>query len=498
MTAANDADAVNAVTTDRTVELRHFIAGEWVEGSGPELVRGNPARPSEIVARGRAAEDTQVDRAFDAARAAARSWARTPAHERGAVLGRAATHLESRVAELARELSREEGKPLAEATGEVTRAAQVLRFQASDADREAGELFHSPRAGERILVTRRPLGVVGVITPFNFPIAIPAWKIAPALAHGNTVVWKPAHTVSLLAMRLADALEAAGLPAGVLNLVLGSGSTGERLASHPQLDGMSFTGSTEVGRHLAMQLGGAGVRFQAELGGKNTAIVLADADLQLAVDQVVSGAFRGSGQRCTATSRIVVEEAIADEFLGELTSRVASLAVGDPLDASTFVGPLVEQRAQSHLRAAIDAARAHGLREVFGRSHDDDDLPGEGHYVSPTLFELSGQERSDVWDAELFGPVIGIRRAADSTEAFAMANDTRYGLTGALFTRDLSRALAALDELEVGVLHVNSETGGADPHVPFGGVKQSGFGPKEQGRAAREFFTDTTTVYLRG
>lgn len=478
--------------------LRLLVGGEWIDGGGAELRSVEPAHPGAVVAAGGTATDADVDRAVAAAAGAAREWGRTPLAERGAVLVRAAALLERDAETLGRELSREEGKPLGEGHGEVLRAAQILRYHGAAGDREDGELYASPRAGERILVTRRPLGVVAVVTPFNFPIAIPAWKIAPALVHGNAVVWKPASTVPLLAQRLAEALVAAGLPAGVLNLVVGPGALGSRLAGHPGVQGVTFTGSTGVGRELAVALAATGTPFQAELGGKNASVVLDDADLDVALDQVLAGAFRGSGQRCTATSRLIVTAGVADELLDRLAARTRELTLGDPLADGTDLGPLVDDRAQARVAAAVGAARDAGIRELAGHPAV---LPEEGYFVAPAVLALgdtSGGLERELWREELFGPVLAVRRARDAEEAFALAADTDFGLSAAVFTRDLGRALAAAEELPVGVLHVNSETGGADPHVPFGGVGASGYGPKEQGRAAREFFTETTTVYLRG
>ncbi|MDR6620171.1 aldehyde dehydrogenase family protein [Sinomonas atrocyanea] len=500
------------------VPLRLLIGGAWVAGDGAPLASRNPARPDEVVAEGTQAVPADVDRAVRAARATAREWARTPIHARGAVLARAAAALEERADQLGLELAREEGKTLAEGTGEVLRAAQILRYYAGEGDRVAGEHFASPRRGERILVTRRPLGVVGIVTPFNFPIAIPAWKIAPALVYGNTVVWKPASTVPLLAMRLAEALDGAGLPAGTLNLLIGPGALGTALVRQPGLDGLSFTGSTGVGRMLAGEAASRGVPFQGEMGGKNAAIVLADADLDLAAEQVLFGAFRSSGQKCTATSRLIVADEVADEFLALLTARLDAWRLGDPTDPSVHMGPLVTPAAAEGVRAAIAAAEAEGARVAYcgpsPAASDGGDAPSA--FVPPTVLEVgAGSPVGDhaaagerpascvpcgntAWREELFGPVLAMRRAASTEEAFALAEDSEFGLSAALFTRGIATALEAVDALDVGILHVNSESAGADPHVPFGGAKKSGYGPKEQGAAAREFFTHTTTVYLRG
>jgi acyl-CoA reductase-like NAD-dependent aldehyde dehydrogenase len=480
------------------VQLQHYIDGAWMPGTGSPITSCNPARPDEVVAQGLQAGPAEVEQAMTAAVAAKREWARTPAHERGAVLLNAAVVIEQNAEAWGLELAREEGKTRAEGQGEVLRAAQIFRYYGNDGDRTAGEIFSSPRRGEKILITRKPLGVVGVVTPFNFPIAIPAWKIAPALAYGNTVVWKPASTVPLLALRLAQALDSAGLPAGVLNLLIGPGSMGNSIVAHPALDGLTFTGSTGVGRRLAAEAAGRGVPVQAEMGGKNAAVVLADADLGLAAEQVMLGAFRSTGQKCTATSRLVVADSIADEFLATLAERANALAVGDPADPAVQMGPVVNDGARKSISDGIDTALSQGARLIAGgQKYDDGDL-ASGYFVPPTILELPADRELDVWREELFGPVLAVRRAATVEQAFELANDSEFGLSAALFTQDVTRALDAIDDLDVGILHVNSESAGADPHVPFGGAKKSGYGPKEQGAAAKEFFTHTTTVYLRG
>ena len=479
------------------VLLQHYIDGEWFDGEADALVSISPAEPDVTVAHGRAATGDDVDRAVAAARAAARYWARTPAHERGAVLARAAAVVEASASQWGAELAREEGKTRGEGVAEVLRAAQILRFYGGEGDREAGEVFASPRRGEQILVARKPVGVVGVVTPFNFPIAIPAWKIAPALTYGNTVVWKPAGTVPLLAMRLVQALADAGLPPGVLNLVIGGREVGAGIADHPGIDALTFTGSTAVGRSLAAAGAARGVPVQAEMGGKNAAVVLGDADLDLAAEQVLLGAFRSSGQKCTATSRLIVTDDVADEFVGELVARIGKWTVGNPLDEHVHMGPVVDAAARTSIQAGVDEAVRQGARVLCGGRPYEDGALAAGFYVPPTVLELPGTGL-DVWREELFGPVLAVCRAADAEAAFALADDSDYGLSAAVFTQDLTRALGALEDLDVGILHINSESAGADPHVPFGGAKKSGYGPKEQGRAAREFFTHTTTVYLRG
>ena len=477
--------------------LLHLVDGQWLAGVGDTVVSASPAQPDVVVAQGRLADTAALDRAVAAAQRVKREWTRTPAHERGAILVRAAAIVENAASEWGTELAREEGKTKPEGIGEVLRAAQILRYYGNDADRDAGEVFSSPRRGERILVTRKPIGVVGVITPFNFPIAIPAWKIAPALAYGNTVVWKPASTVPLLAMRLAQALTDAGLPSGVLNLVIGDRTVGNGLVEHPGIDAITFTGSTGVGRKIAASGAARGVPVQAEMGGKNAAVVLGDADLELAAEQVMFGAFCSTGQKCTATSRLIVTDDIADDFLAELGKRADALRVGNPVDDGTEMGPVVNAAARTSIQAGIERAIEQGARRIAGGHEYSEGTLVTGYFVPPTILELPSQA-PDVWREELFGPVLAVRRAGSVDDAFALANDSEFGLSAAIFTQDLTRALDAIDDIDVGILHVNSESAGADPHVPFGGAKKSGYGPKEQGRSAREFFTHTTTVYLRG
>jgi alpha-ketoglutaric semialdehyde dehydrogenase len=310
-------------------------------------------------------------------------------------------------------------------------------------------------------------------------------------------VWKPASTVPLLATRLAQALSDAGLPAGVLNLLIGGSDIGDAIVGHRDIDAITFTGSTGIGRRIAATAAARGVPAQAEMGGKNAAVVLDDADFDLALEQVMLGAFRSTGQKCTATSRLIIADGIADRFLSALTDRAQALVVGDPTDGTTQMGPVVSESAVKSISAGIDTATAQGATVLTGGKPYTDGALAAGYFVAPTVVDLS-ERTADVWTDELFGPVLAVKRAADADEAFALANDSEFGLSAAVFTQDLTRALEAVEHIDVGVLHVNSESAGADPHVPFGGAKKSGLGPKEQGSAAREFFTHTTTVYLRG
>lgn len=474
------------------MDVLNLIGGRWSGGEGEEFADTNPARPAEVVARGRFASAREVERAVAAAREAAPGWAATPHHARAAVLLGAADLVDGNAGEWGAELAREEGKTLPEAVAEVRGAARILRYYAGEADRESGEIYASPRPGENVLVVRKPIGVIGMITPFNFPIAIPAWKIGPALSYGNTVVWKPSSLVPLLAYRLARALTEAGLPDGVLNLVYGEADAGTAIVGHPGVNAISFTGSTAVGRAVIARCGELGKPVQTEMGGKNASIVLADADLDHAAEQVVLGAFRSTGQKCTATSRLIVASQVADDLLERVAARASGLVVGDPLEAGVEMGPLVSSAARDRVSAGVRRAVEEGAKPLSdgGRLGDRD-----GWFVPPTVLDLPGTG-VDFWHTELFGPVVGAVRADGAEEALGLANLSDHGLSAAIFTRDLGVALQAVERLEVGVLHVNSESAGTFPYVPFGGTKQSGFGPKEQGRAAREFFTQTVTVYL--
>ncbi|GAB3600346.1 aldehyde dehydrogenase family protein [Microbacterium tumbae] len=477
--------------------LRHFIDGAWVPGSGTALVDVNPSRPDDVVAEGRGASPDDVDRAYAAARAAFDGWRRTPARSRAAVLLRAADVIDAHREEWGRELAREEGKTIAEAVAETGHSASILRFHAQEVERASGGVFESPTPGERILVVRRPVGVIGALTPFNFPISIPAWKLAPALVWGNTVVWKAAAPVPVLAMRFAQALEEAGLPRGVLNLVNGAAEVGEAVVAHPDVDAVTFTGSTRVGRIVAAQLAARGVPFQGEMGGKNAALVLDDADLDVAVEQVAVGAFRAAGQKCTATSRVIVHEAVADDFLRLLAARTRAIPVGDAQDPHVELGPVVDGNARDRVVAALGRAHSYARPVVAPEPYGAGPL-AEGYFVPPSVFELSDAAPGELWNEELFGPVVGVRRVSSAAEGIALVNDSEYGLSTAVFTTDLGKALSAIEDIRVGVVHINSASAGADLHVPFGGSGASALGPKEQGAVAREFFTETATVYLKG
>ena len=468
-----------------------FVGGRWRD-AGRELENRNPARPDAVVSTHALAGPAEVDEAYAAARAAAPGWRRTPPLQRGEVLFRAAELLEQRAAAIAAELTAEEGKTLPEARGEAGRAAAILRYFAGECAQPVGDML--PSAAERTLLysVREPLGVVCVITPWNFPIAIPAWKIAPALAYGNTVVFKPSDLTPLCAVRLVEALADAGLPPGVLNLVTGMpDAIGDALTGHDEVDAITFTGSNAVGRAIQAAAVPRGVKVQLELGGKNPVIVLPDADLSLAVDQTLRGAMMSTGQKCTATSRAIVHPAIHDEFTERMLSAVRALRVGDGAQEGVQIGPLVSEPQRDRVLGYLDVARSEGHELLTGGG------PGEGSgwFVQPTVYD-GVDPGSRIGREEIFGPVLGLMRADDLEQALAVANAVDFGLSASIFTRDLAAALHFAREAEVGVVHVNSETAGAEPQAPFGGMKGSSSHSREQGKAAVEFFTETKTVYI--
>ncbi len=470
----------------------NFVGGEWrPSASGRTYEKRNPWRPSEAIGEFPASGEADVSAAVDAAAAAFPEWSRRPAAQRAAILTAAANAIEQRVEQIAQDMTLEMGKPLREARMEAARGAAILRFFAGEAWRPKGELFEQTANGSSVYTVRRALGVVGLITPWNFPAAIPAWKSAPALIYGNTVVMKLAQEAPLTGLHLAACLEEAGIPAGVFNIVVGRGSeVGTPLVRHPYVRAISFTGSVAVGKQVREEATALGKRVQLELGGQNPLIVMADADLDRAVEAAYAGAFWSAGQKCTATRRIYVQDPVYDEFRGKLLARIESGAVGDPGDPATEVGPIVNEKQLDEVLAGIDRGKQEGARLLAGGERLDDDA----YLLAPTLFEGVADD-AFLSCEEVFGPVTSLYRFADVDEALRRANAVEHGLSASIFTSNLATTQRFVNELEAGILHVNSQTAGADVHVPFGGIKGSGFGPHEQGRAAMDFYTEVVTVY---
>lgn len=468
-----------------------LIGDAWI--GGDDLCNDNPSDLDTPAGRFTPVGDVEAREAIAAARAAFPAWASASPLVRAEVLDRAGALLAERAADIGQALAMEEGKTLAEAVGEVTRAAQILKFFAGEALRLTGERQASTRPGVDVEITREPLGVVGLVTPWNFPIAIPAWKAAPALAFGNTVVLKPAELTPLSAMALAQALRDAGAPPGVFNLVLGPGSVvGAALVESPEVDAISFTGSVETGRRLAARCASLGKAVQCEMGGKNPLVILADANLPAAVDNAINSAFFSTGQRCTAASRLIVEASVHDEVVERLKQGMAALRIGHALEPATQIGPVVSQAQLNGNLAAIDIARAEGAEIIGGQTLE---RATRGHYLRPALV-VTGTRGLTLDRDEVFGPVASIVSAADFDEALAIANDTPFGLSAGICTTSLDKARAFKRGAQAGMVMVNLPTAGVDPHVPFGGRKASSFGPREQGAYARQFYTSVKTAYV--
>ena len=478
-----------------TTVFKNFIAGGWVAAS--EMAADvNPSNTGDVVgeySRGSAAD---AERAIQAAKQALPAWARSSIQERHDILKRVGDEILARKDELGRLLAREEGKTLAEGVGETVRAAQIFLFFSGECLRQVGEKIASVRPGVDVEITREPVGVVGLITPWNFPIAIPAWKIAPALAHGNCVVFKPADLVPASAHALSEIIVKAGIPAGVFNLVMGRGSiVGEAILAHPDINAVSFTGSVQTGRRVAAACVAASPmkKVQLEMGGKNPFVVLDDADLKTAVDCAVNGAFFSTGQRCTASSRLIVTAGISDRFIDAVTTRMKGLVVDDAVKAGTQIGPVVDQTQLDQNLSYLKIGQQEGARLAMGGELLNRDTPG--FYMAPALFtECTNEMR--VAREEIFGPVASVIRVKDYEEALVTANDTPFGLSAGVATTSLKYASHFKRNSEAGMVMVNLPTAGVDYHVPFGGRKGSSYGPREQGRYAEEFYTTVKTSYV--
>jgi len=473
--------------------VRHnFIGGEWVAATNA-IKNINPSDTNDIVGEYASADAHAAERAIDAAVAAFPVWSRTSPEQRSDILDAIGTELLARREELGELLSREEGKIRSEGVGEVARAGRVFKFFAGEALRLNGERVTSVRTGVDIDVVREAEGVVGLITPWNFPIAIPAWKIAPALAYGNTVVFKPAELVPASAWALTEIISRSGLPAGVFNMVIGPGSqVGQAMVSSPKVRAMSFTGSVPTGRRIGASCFEGGKKFQLEMGGKNPLIVLDDANLDIAVNIAVNGAFFSSGQRCTASSRLIVQDGIHDRFVGAVAERLAAFNVGHALAAQTEMGPVVNESQFEQNLDYVRIGKEEGARLVFGGERLNRDTPG--YYMSPALFTDTDNSMR-INQEEIFGPVASVIRVKSYEDAVATANDTVFGLSSGICTTSLKYAEDFKHRSAAGMVMVNLPTAGVDYHVPFGGRKGSSYGPREQGAYAREFYTSVKTAY---
>lgn len=473
---------------------KNYIDGQWCEGP-TTLANHSPSDTRDLIGHYHQASVDQAHQAIHAAGAAQPKWAASGLEARQQVLMAIGDELIARKQELGELLSREEGKPLAEGIGEVNRSGQFFHYYAAEVLRQMGETATSVRPGVEIEVLREPVGVVGIITPWNFPMATAAWKIAPALAFGNSVVFKPANLVPASAWALTEIISRQGLPAGTFNLVMGSGaSVGETLVQSADISALTFTGSLQTGRHVAVATAGNLVRCQLEMGSKNALVVMEDADLELAVDCALNGAFYGTGQKCTASSRLIVCDAIHDRFVEGLRLRMRQLKVGHALQAGVQIGPVAEARQLEQNLEYLRLAQAEGATLIEGGERLQ--LETDGFYMRPALF-INSHNQMRINREEVFGPIACVIRVRDFEEALATLNDTEYGLTAGIITQSLHYASAFKRRAQTGCVMVNLPTAGTDYHVPFGGRKASSFGPREQGQYARDFYTVVKTTYLR-
>ena len=483
--------------SEQTPIYKNYIDGKWTESnSGDNYTISDPSNKSNVLGKFQLSNSNDVQKSIIAASKASHVWANTPAPTRAKILYRALDILLQRSDEIAHTITMEEGKPLSDALGEVKRAASIIEYAAGEGRRLFGYTTPSELPDTVAYTTRRPLGTVAVITPWNFPIAIPAWKIAPALICGNSVIFKPASSTPLSAVKLVEIFEQAGLPEGVLNLINGPGKLiGNVLVESPDVNAISFTGSTETGTNLYAKSAALLKKVQCEMGGKNAVILLEDADIEKAIKGTVQAAFGSTGQRCTATSRIIIEKSIYEKAVERLIDLTSKLEIGRGLDSKTDVGPLSSEsqfhKVTDYISVGIKegATLAIGGRQLSGGIYDD------GFYIEPTIFtDVNPSMR--IAQEEIFGPVLTVFNASDLNDAINISNKVKFGLSSSVYTKDLNRAFHYVNTVDAGMIHVNSPTLGGEVHLPFGGLKASGVGHREQGTEAIEFFSEIITVYI--
>ncbi|WHY68859.1 alpha-ketoglutaric semialdehyde dehydrogenase GucD [Neobacillus sp. SuZ13] len=485
-------------TTFATKTYKNFINNEWVDASFEKTIASiNPA-DKEPVGYVQSSTEDDLNKAVEAAHSAKKSWRKLGQSARGQILFKAANIIEENLDEIAETMTREMGKTLPEAKGETARGIAILRYYAGEGMRKDGDVIPSSDKDALMFTKRTPLGVVGVITPWNFPVAIPIWKMAPALVYGNTVVWKPATEGAVTAAKVAECFAKAGFPAGVLNFITGSGSViGQGLIDHPLLNAITFTGSENVGQGVAKSASARGIKYQLEMGGKNPVIVTKEANIDQAVEAVISGGFRSSGQKCTASSRVIVESSIYDEFKQKLVEAAKKITVGNGLQEGIWMGPCASESQFNTVIEYIEKGKQEGAKLVHGGEVLIGGEYNNGFFVTPAVFEDVTTDMA-IAQEEIFGPVIALIKAADLEEAIEMANNTKYGLSASIFTSNINSILEFIDEIEVGLVRINAESAGVELQAPFGGMKASSSGSREQGEAAKEFFTAIKTVFIKG
>ncbi|QOS77200.1 aldehyde dehydrogenase family protein [Paenibacillus sp. JNUCC31] len=477
---------------------RNYINGEWVQAASGETEPSiNPANRNEVVGYVPNSDVGDLNRAVAAAKAAARDWRRLTGAERGNYLFQAANVLERRADEVAEAMTREMGKTLPEAKGETMRGVAILRYYAGEGMRKTGDVIPSTDSEALMFTTRVPLGVVGVIAPWNFPVAIPIWKTAPALIYGNTVVLKPAQETAVTAALMVECFEEVGIPGGVLNLICGRGSViGSALAEHPDVGGITFTGSNEVGKRVGAAALGRGAKYQLEMGGKNPIIIAADADLDLAVEATISGGLKSTGQKCTATSKVIIERNVYDAFKEKLLSQIQEIRLGDGMSSGSWMGPCANEGQLNTVLSYIQKGQDEGAVLLAGGKRPDDPGLAEGFYVQPTVFE-GVESHMSIAREEIFGPVLALMPVDSMEEAIEVANDSDYGLSASIYTQNVGAMLSFIRDMDAGLVRINAETAGVELQAPFGGMKMSSSHSREQGQAAIEFFTAIKTVFVK-
>nr|WP_156043138.1 alpha-ketoglutaric semialdehyde dehydrogenase GucD [Paenibacillus sp. UNC451MF] len=477
----------------------NYIGGQWLASvSGETEGSINPANRHETVGFIQKSVQADLDHAAAAAKQASRSWGRLSGAARGEYLYKVANALERRLDEVAEMMTREMGKTFPEAKGETARGVAILRYYAGEGMRKVGDVIPSTDSEGLMFTTRAPLGVVGVITPWNFPVAIPVWKMAPALIYGNSVVFKPAQETAVTAALVMECFHEAGMPAGVINMVTGRGTViGQGIIDHPDIQAITFTGSDQVGKQVGLGALKRGAKYQLEMGGKNPVIVAADADLDLAVEATISGGLRSTGQKCTATSRVIVHSEVYEAFKQKLLEKVNAIRLGSGLDGSTWMGPCASQSQLDTVLGYIEQGKQEGAVLLCGGKKPSTADLQDGFYVEPTVFDGVTRQMA-IAQEEIFGPVLALMKVDSLEEAIELANDVKFGLSASIFTRDIGSMLSFIREMDAGLVRVNAESAGVELQAPFGGMKQSSSHSREQGQAAIEFFTSIKTVFVKG
>lgn len=487
------------MTTKSEVQTYYnYINGEWTDSSTEETYASiNPANKYEVVGYTQVSNQKDLDKAVETAKSAKKLWRKLSGAQRGDFLYKVAEIMENRMDDIAQTMTREMGKTFSEAKGETARAVAILRYYAGEGLRKIGDLIPSTDSNALMFTTRVPLGVVGIITPWNFPVAIPIWKMAPALIYGNTLVFKPAQETSVTAVKVIECFHEAGLPVGVVNLVTGSGSViGQGMIDHKDINGITFTGSEQVGKSVGQGAFARGAKYQLEMGGKNPVIVASDADLDLAVEATINGGLRSTGQKCTATSRVIVVSDVYNEFKRKLLEKTSEITVGNGLDQGIWMGPCASEGQLNTALSYIEKGIEEGAELLFGGKRVVENGLENGFYVQPTIFENVTSSMT-IAQEEIFGPVLALIKVDSLMEAIEVANDVKYGLSASIFTQNIGSMLSFIEDMDAGLVRINAESAGVELQAPFGGMKQSSSHSREQGQAAIEFFTSIKTVFVK-